>query len=552
MDNIDNLITGVCVCHNTKELIETAITSIRKFHPTMKIIIIDGSDETDECYKYICSIADKNTRVFHIPENIGHGKGLCVGIEYVETPYMLIFDSDIEMLKSPLKEMIKYFNENVYGVGYTEKTAFDGHEWGSKPIHKSQGFMKYLHPYFCLIQKKEYLKYEPFCHHGAPAVNTMLDIYNQGLSEIAIKEFEGLGHSSGKGWVWEGKPREYIKHDTYGTRAVRVKKHQPEIEGTWDKVIPAINTNQAKPSIIGNKEITIITCTGDRPLAFSLCKRWIEQQTIKPDQWIIIDDGKIAIDVPNLPYVNYIRREPSSSDPKHTMILNIEKLLQYILGQKIFFIEDDEYYAPMYLEKMSALLDKYEIVGIGRSKYYHLFAATYHIHNNMGHASLAQTCFRSSFLPEVKKVLPGDSFLDVRIWNIINPGMTMFKETGLSELISKDNRGYIFDDKENYLYVGMKGLPGRTGIGAGHKGAGIKDINNSMLNKWIKKEDIKYYLEAIENKVNIINVPLNRPIINRVEHPQPFNNSPWKARTPRLTNDSGEIKNRLQSCAVKR
>jgi hypothetical protein len=99
----------------------------------------------------------------------------------------------------------------------------------------------------------------------------------------------------------------------------------------------------------------------------------------------------------------------------------------------------------------------------------------------------------------------------------------------------------------------MKGLPGRTGIGAGHKGAGIKDINKSMLNKWVRKEDIKYYLEAIENKVNIINIPL-RPIANKVSPiiQEPFNNSPWKARIPRLTNDSGIIKNRLQSCAVKR
>jgi hypothetical protein len=551
--DIDSGVTGLCVSHNTKELLETAINSIRKFHPNMKLIIIDGSDETDECYKYICNLPDKNIRIFHLQENIGHGRGLCVGIEYVETPYMLIFDSDIEMLKSPVQAMLDMMDENTYGIGYTEKTAFDGHEWGSKPIHKSQGWMKYLHPYFCLIQKKEYLKYEPFCHHGAPAVNTMLDIYNQGLSEVAIKEFEGLGHSSGKGWVWEGKPREYIRHDTYGTRGVRVKKHQPEIEGTWDKVIPAVKTFQVKPFILDNKDITIITCTGDRPLAFSLCKKWIEQQTAKIGQWIIIDDGKIAIDVPNLPYVNYIRRMPAASDPKHTMILNLKEGIKYILGKKIFFLEDDEYYAPTYLEKMSALLDKYEIVGIGRSKYYHLFANTYHIHSNMGHASLAQTCFRSSFLPEINDVLSGDSYLDIRIWNIINKGLTNFTETGLSEYISKDKRGYIFDDKNDYLYIGMKGMPGRNGIGAGHKGNGIKDINNAMLNKWIRKEDIGSYLTILENKINIINVPLNRPIVARVEpQVQPFNNSPWKARTPRLTNDSGIIKNRLQSCAVKR
>ena len=107
----------------------------------------------------------------------------------------------------------------------------------TRVFHASKGHMKYLHPYFCLIQVKEYKKYMPFCHHGAPAVNTMLDIHRRGLSDTVIKEFEGLGHSSGKGHVWEEKPRESIRHDTAGTRNYRRSIGMGEIEGIWDRVI---------------------------------------------------------------------------------------------------------------------------------------------------------------------------------------------------------------------------------------------------------------------------------------------------------------------------
>ena len=234
---VDKLVTGIVVCYNTKDLMERAYNSVRKFHPNMNIIIVDGSDKNNSCYEYICTLANENTRVFHTKRNIGHGIGLTIGISYARTPFVLLFDSDIEMLKSPVLKMLEKMEDDTYGIGYIEKTAFDGHEWGSKPVHKNQGWMRYLHPYFCLIQLKEYKKYAPFIHHGAPAVNTMLDIHKRGLSEKVIKEFPGLGHSSGKGWVWEGKPREFIRHDTAGTRSYRRSRGLEEIEGVWDQVM---------------------------------------------------------------------------------------------------------------------------------------------------------------------------------------------------------------------------------------------------------------------------------------------------------------------------
>lgn len=484
--NVNRDVTGITVCWNTKDLIERAYTSVRKFHPEMPIIIIDCSDKTNLCYSYTSSLADANTRVFHASKNIGHGRGLVHGISNTKTPFVLVFDSDIEMLKSPLQAMLDQFEDDTYGVGYTEKTAFDGHEYGCKPSHLNQGHMKYLHPYFCLIQLKEYKKYLPFCHHGAPAVNTMLDIHRRGLGDKVIKEFEGLGHSSGRGHVWEGKPREFIRHDTAGTRSHRRSLRLEEIEGVWDRTIPM-------------GKITVITCSGDRPAAFKLCKKWVEQQTLLPDQWIVVDDGKVCITDLDVPFANYIYRQPKTTDPKHTLLLNLKEAFDIATGNIIIFMEDDEYYAPNYIKEIVSRIKDYEMIGIGRSRYYYLPKYKYFVHPNMGHASLAQTAFKKSLLPEAEKLLDGNSFLDIRLWRLFNGyGADCLRiDPALDNYVSKDKKGFIFDDSKDCLYVGMKGMIGRTGIGSGHSDNNQwyeKDLNKKMLKKWIsRKEDFEIY-----------------------------------------------------------
>lgn len=542
----DTEITGLVVTQNSKSLIERAFVSIRKFHPNMKIIVVDGSDKNNDCYKYICGISDENTKVFHVEYNIGHGRGLVFGLQKIVTPFALIFDSDIEMIKSPVQQMLDIMESNTYGIGYTEKTAFDGHEYGCKPEHFKQGWMRYLHPYFCLIQLKEYYKYAPFIHHGAPAVNTCLDIYNRGISCEVIKEFPGLGHSSGKGWTWEGKVREYIIHDTAGTRHLRTSKGQVEIEGEWEPVIKVIDRGFPDSEVVKNG-ISVITCTGDRPEVFELCKRWISHQTVKPEEWVIIDDGITPMQKPDFAYAKYIRRLPQRTDPKHTMVLNFKEALKYVKCDYIIIMEDDEYYAPNYIYEMLHYLRKYEVVGIGRNKYYHLPLGTYYVHNNMGHASLAQTCFRKSFIPEVNPLIEGDEYLDVRIWNKLFPNETMFKpKPNIVEYVSKDSRGIIFDDFKN-TYVGMKGMLGRYGIGSGHNGIGQKDDDRKVLRSWVpNQEDYEIYTSFFGirnnqhpipniNRSPVRGLPTLKPIVSFKRQFQPVaaaSHNRWK-RMPR-------------------
>ena len=75
----------------------------------MKIVIVDGSNDTEAgkaCRDYVRSLVDSNLIKVYVGYNIGHGNGLALGIDHVETPFFLTFDSDIEMLKSPFQAML--------------------------------------------------------------------------------------------------------------------------------------------------------------------------------------------------------------------------------------------------------------------------------------------------------------------------------------------------------------------------------------------------------------------------------------------------------------
>jgi glycosyltransferase involved in cell wall biosynthesis len=223
----DELVTGILVTYNTRDLAKRAYESVRMFHPKMKIIIVDGSNEGNDCYRYIGSLGSNGcTNVIQVKYNIGHGRGMCIGIYYAQTPYVLLFDSDIEMVRSPLKEMLALMEEDTFGVGYIEKTGLDGFQYGVKPGHAAEGWMRYLHPYFQLLQVSVYRKFYPYIHHGAPCFLTMLDIHRKGLSHQILKSFAPLGVNALGG--------EYIRHRVAGTRMYRKSQGQHEIEGTWE------------------------------------------------------------------------------------------------------------------------------------------------------------------------------------------------------------------------------------------------------------------------------------------------------------------------------
>jgi len=229
--------------------------------------------------------------------------------------------------------------------------------------------------------------------------------------------------------------------------------------------------------------VTCITPTGDRPEAFELCRRWIFSQTKQPTQWLVVDDGFTPLPDSSQKGIEYIRRKPDKGEG-NTLTKNLRVLLPFIKYDKILIIEDDDWYGPDYIKTMSNYLNNHVLVGEGCARYYHVPTLQYRRIANTKHASLCQTGFHKSILPEFEKCLDGDPYVDSRLWSRLSSIGFLFFDT---------------DDKLR-LHCSTKGLKGRRGIGTGHEQFARyynPDCNLKYFLKWVGEENVRIYLEHV-------------------------------------------------------
>jgi hypothetical protein len=194
--------------------------------------------------------------------------------------------------------------------------------------------------------------------------------------------------------------------------------------------------------------LTAITCTGDRPEAFRLCERWVSRQTRQPERWIVVDDGVEPTRCTMGQQV--IRLEPM---PGHSLTRNMRAALSCVDVGAVACIEDDDWYGPGWMEWAAAALTDFPIVGEGHAVYYHVGRRIHCTHRNDKHASLCSTVVREDLFPLLLQMCEGDDpFIDTRLWRFSGHRPTRFPTP---------------DDPP--MVVGIKGMPGRFGIGLGHK-----------------------------------------------------------------------------------
>ena len=228
--------------------------------------------------------------------------------------------------------------------------------------------------------------------------------------------------------------------------------------------------------------LTIITPTSDRPEAFQLCQRWMSRQTYTGElQWIVADDGhEPATCTMGQEHV----RRPPSDDPRRSFLGNLLAAIERVRHDKVVFVEDDDWYAPEYLAQMDRWLDEAELVGEAGARYYHLPTRRYHFCGNTEHASLAQTGLRADRLRQMADEISGanTTFVDVRLWRNWSAGWTKLLRPCTT------------------LSAGIKGLPGKRGIGMGHR-LGDRhpiDANGRVLREWIG-DDADLYFRLVQN-----------------------------------------------------
>lgn len=218
--------------------------------------------------------------------------------------------------------------------------------------------------------------------------------------------------------------------------------------------------------------LTLLTATGARPQAWAILEQLMMRQTYTgPVHWIIVDDGEEAQPITFEREgwtLTLVRPNPRWKPGQNTQARNLLEGMRLVKDSaRLVIIEDDDAAHPDYLCAVDRWLDRADLVGESYARYYNIATRRYRQLSNANHASLCSTAMKGSAISYfVDELRPGVQFIDINLWR-------NFK--GAKEL------------HRTQMVVGIKGQPGRGGIGMGHKPdfAGQVDSDGSILRQWL-------------------------------------------------------------------
>ena len=199
--------------------------------------------------------------------------------------------------------------------------------------------------------------------------------------------------------------------------------------------------------------LTLITLTGNRPQAWTLCELFMQRQTYQgPVRWLIVDDGQTPqpISFKRVGWtLEVIRPQPYWQPGQNTQARNLLCALEKTTEQdRLVFIEDDDWYSSKWLEIVDEKLNEADLVGERLAFYYNVKLKKYLQLKNGSHSSLCSTAIKGPVISQLKNICEQKPlFIDISLWRLP---------------ISRR----LFTSWE---VIGIKGLPGRAGIGMGHK-----------------------------------------------------------------------------------
>lgn len=226
--------------------------------------------------------------------------------------------------------------------------------------------------------------------------------------------------------------------------------------------------------------LTLLTTTGARPQPWAICERLMgAQQYAGPVRWIIVDDGPEPQPITFSREgwtVEVERPRPYWRSGQNTQARNLLAGLACIADDaNLVIIEDDDHYAPDWLDTVAAALARAELVGEPRARYYNVPHRRARQLRNAAHASLCATALRGRAIAAMRReCVQAHTFIDLNLWR------------------NFDGTKLLFD---GHRVTGIKGLPGRGGIGMGHRPEfnGEPDPQGEILRQWIGN-DAELYL----------------------------------------------------------
>jgi len=227
--------------------------------------------------------------------------------------------------------------------------------------------------------------------------------------------------------------------------------------------------------------ITVITPTCDRPVGLALAERFVARQTRPPDEWIVADGGTVRATCTQGQTHLHTPSAPGATNFCDNLLAGVAAAR----GDLIAFIEDDDWYAPTHLEQLERQLARPGTLAAGDDdqRYYNLAARAWRTYQNLG-ACLCQTMFRRELLGRFVEIVK-----ERRRLNSYGVDTTFWRAV-LSERRALE---------PSHTVVGIKGLPGRAGLGVGHRPdeKWHADPELRQLRAWIGAHDLETYYRPV-------------------------------------------------------
>jgi hypothetical protein len=202
------------------------------------------------------------------------------------------------------------------------------------------------------------------------------------------------------------------------------------------------------------RDLTLITPTADQPTGIALLERYMQDQTAwgRVARWVVADDGTHgALLTLRQDHVR-LCHPPRAV---HSLCANLAAGLALVETPYVAIIEHDDLYHPRYLEELLSHLERPGVLAAGGSlnRYYHVGLRLYRHFGNPG-AALCQTGLRREAIGYMSGAIEecratASRGVDAAFWRRITDEARSTYETD--------------------QVVGIKGLPGRPGIGIGHR-----------------------------------------------------------------------------------
>lgn len=225
-------------------------------------------------------------------------------------------------------------------------------------------------------------------------------------------------------------------------------------------------------------KVSVITPTADQPTGIRLLEQYMARQTVQPYEWIVADDGNEPANL-TMGQTHLVRERTSEGGA--SLAGNMLAGLEAATGDVIVIFEHDDWYNPDHIETCLANLENARATGSIWQRYYNVEHRCWIVMRNIGSA-LCNTAFTADLVPKMKEachsaIRRGSYGVDRLFWDSLRPQDKAITDT--------------------YTVIGIKGLPGRKGLGMGHRPrqngrVWHDDFDGLKLAEWVGADAVNY------------------------------------------------------------